>query len=126
MITGQGSATPFCMREVNISAMNNAYHLRCKYLICRSRIVHHINHSSTLFDCGIDPDSQDPAGHRRSQLLQHIAPRVVNSSNCFALGDILERHDIQLNPAAVHDRHASHVRRLVRLGQIYGNGSGVV
>jgi hypothetical protein len=91
-------------------------------LVSRSSIVHHINHSSTLLNSSIDPDSQNLAGHRRSQVLEHISPRVVNSPHCLALSNILERLNIELDPSAVQNRHARNVRRLVRLGQIHGNG----
>jgi len=97
---------------------------QASYLIGGSSIVNHINHSSTLFDSSIDPDSQHPAGYGRNQLLQHITPGIINSPNCLTLGDILKRHNIHLNPATVHDSHTGHVRRLVRLGQIYSNRSG--
>ena len=96
------------------------------HLIGGSSVIHHINHSSTLLNSSIDSDSQNPACHRRSQVLQHISPRVVNSSHCFALPDILQRLDNELNPAAVRDRHARHIRRLERLRQVHGNGPSLV
>jgi hypothetical protein len=90
-------------------------------LASHSSVVHNIHNTSTLLNSSIDPNSQNSTSHRGSQLLQHIAPRIIHSPHSLTFHNILQRHYIQLNPSTIHNRHTRYISRLIRLRQIHNH-----